>query len=119
MFNFFKNLGLENPNISLTKDVLFYGKNTDYNVMKLATAIFKRALQKSNKRISFEEISKKNSNLDLFVKLEFAANFNALKNTITNFSNRKYPIPDSQVQKTAENTFEMLVNNTVQEINNI
>ena len=55
----------------------------------------------------------------MFVKLEFAANFNALKNTITNFSNRKYPIPDSQVQKTAENTFEMLVNNTVQEINNI
>ena len=87
--------------------------------MKLATAIFKRALQKSNKRISFEEISSENSNLDLFVKLEFAANFNALKNTITNFSNRKYPIPDSQVQKTAENTFEMLVNNTVQEINNI
>lgn len=105
--------------INLLKEVLFLNKNSEEEINKLAEMIFREALKRSNKNVSFEYITDSQNLINDFSLLSYASVFRALKTTITDFSYLNQNQYISNKDKVAKETYESILEEITRSINKI
>lgn len=105
--------------INLLKEVLFLNKNSEEEINKLAEMIFREALKRSNKNVSFEYITDSQNLINDFSLLSYASVFRTLKTTITDFSYLNQNQYISNKDKVAKETYESILEEITRSINKI